>query len=191
MDARVYEFDVALSFAGEDRAHAEGLAKLLRDSDVRVFYDEFVKSTLWGKDLYQHLETIYKDQAKYCVVFVSEAYIKKNWTKHELRQAQARSFASDREYILPLRVDDAVLPGLPPTIGYLDLRSTTLERGRLGPCGDCAALPGQYHAPNCDMEQCPACGGQALSCDCQLEFMSPSEIAEWIVDGALDEDNPP
>lgn len=45
-----------------------------------------------------------------------------------MRQAQARSFASDREYILPLRVDDAVLPGLPPTIGYLDLRSTTLEQ---------------------------------------------------------------
>jgi hypothetical protein len=65
------------------------------------------------------------------------------------------------------------------------------KRGRLGPCGDCAALPGQYHAPNCDMEQCPVCGGQALSCDCQLEFMSPAEIAEWIADGALDEDAPP
>ena len=89
-------------------------------SHVRVFYDQFVEATLWGKDLYQHLETIYKDQAKYCVVFVSKTYIKKNWTKDELRQAQARSFASDREYILPVRVDDAVLPGLPPTIGYLD-----------------------------------------------------------------------
>lgn len=77
VDKKVYEFDVALSFAGEDRAHAERLANLLRDSHVRVFYDEFVKATLWGKDLYQHLETIYKDQAKYCVVFVSESYIKK------------------------------------------------------------------------------------------------------------------
>jgi hypothetical protein len=130
MDEKVYEFDVALSFAGEDRAHAECLANLFRDSHARVFYDEFVKATLWGKDLYQHLETIYKDQdqANYCVVFVSEAYIRKNWTKHELRQAQARSFASDREYILPLRVDDAVLPGLPPTIGYLDLRNTTWNK---------------------------------------------------------------
>jgi hypothetical protein len=41
-----------------------------------------------------------------------------------------------------------------------------------------------------DMEQCPACGGQALSYDCQLEFMSPTEIAEWIMDGTLHEDAP-
>jgi hypothetical protein len=49
MDEKVYEFDVALSFAGEDRANAERLAKLLRESNVRVFYDEFVKATLWGR----------------------------------------------------------------------------------------------------------------------------------------------
>ncbi len=119
-----FEFDVALSFAGEDRTHAETLAKILRECGVRVFYDEFLKATLWGKDLYQHLQQIYKDKARYCVVFVSVNYIEKNWTKHELQQAQARSFASDREYILPLRLDDTALPGVPPTIGYLDLRTT-------------------------------------------------------------------
>ena len=35
------EYDVALSFAGEDRAHAEALASSLRDNGARVFYDEF------------------------------------------------------------------------------------------------------------------------------------------------------
>ena len=112
MDEKVFEFDVALSFAGEDRAHAERLANLLRDSHVRVFYDEFVKATLWGKDLYQHLETIYKDKAKYCVVFVSEAYIKKNWTKHELRQAQALVPYEVRLCLLSIdRYDSALLQG--------------------------------------------------------------------------------
>jgi hypothetical protein len=121
-----FEYDVALSFAGEDRVQAESLAELLRNHRVSVFYDEFVRGVLWGKDLYQHLETIYKDRARYCVVFVSKNYIKKNWTRHELRHAQARSFTSDREYILPLRIDNTVLPGLAPTIGYLDLRTTKI-----------------------------------------------------------------
>jgi len=34
-------------------------------------------------------------------------------------------------------------------------------------CHDCSALPGQYHHWGCDMERCPACGYQLISCECQ------------------------
>ena len=34
------------------------------------------------------------------------------------------------------------------------------------PCHDCAAVSGQYHCIGCDVEQCPKCKGQLLSCDC-------------------------
>ena len=119
-------YDVALSFAGEDRSQAQALAKRLRDKGVSVFYDQFERDKLWGKDLFQHLAEVYGGQARYCVVFVSEHYVLKNWTKHELKQAQALSFNLDREYILPLRIDDAVLPGLPATVGYIDLRTTPI-----------------------------------------------------------------
>jgi hypothetical protein len=38
-----------------------------------------------------------------------------------------------------------------------------------GPCHDCAVKKGQLHVPGCDGERCPACGGQAISCDCDYE----------------------
>lgn len=37
-------------------------------------------------------------------------------------------------------------------------------------CDDCLAKQGEYHYPDCDLEICPICFQQALTCDCGLEF---------------------
>lgn len=36
-------------------------------------------------------------------------------------------------------------------------------------CHDCAVIEGELHVPGCDVEQCPACRGQAISCACANE----------------------
>jgi len=235
-DSDEFEYDIALSFAGEDRALVEQLASLLVEDGVRVVYDAYEKALLWGKDLYQHLQIVYRDRAQYCLIFVSHRYADKLWTKHELRQAQARAFKERQEYILPVRLDDTEIPGLNATVGYIDLRTHSIQdlrglvlqklfgpevdeedlgeltwRGELvdfrgdkaasfwpaklkkaqqqstylanvprirygdekfdwgadkKPCGDCFVLKGEYHAPGCDIEECPVCHGQALGCSC-------------------------
>lgn len=121
-----YEYDVALSFAGEDRMHAEELAELLRTNGYKVFYDKYESTQLWGKDLYIHLSSVYKDRARYCVMFLSKRYAEKLWTNHERQSAQARAFQESEEYILPVRLDDMEIPGILPTVGYLDLRSMSI-----------------------------------------------------------------
>ncbi len=121
------KYDVALSFAGEDRQHAEALADLLEAGGYDPFYDKDELANLWGKNLYDYLSSVYKDRARYCVMFLSKYYERKLWTTHERQMAQARAFQENREYILPVRLDDTEIPGIPPTVGYLDLRMMTIE----------------------------------------------------------------
>jgi hypothetical protein len=116
-------YEVAFSFAGEDRALVGDVARELRSRGVRVFYDEFEQVTLLGKDLAAHFAEIYKNRADYCAMFISEHYVRKAWPRLERQHAQARALAEGGEYILPIRLDDSEVPGLPSTIGYVDARN--------------------------------------------------------------------
>jgi hypothetical protein len=63
------------------------------------------------------------------MILVSQEYLERQWTDHERRSAQARALEErGREYILPIKVDDAELPGMPPTIGYVSLPTLGMEK---------------------------------------------------------------
>ncbi len=56
------------------------------------------------------------------IIFLSQAYATKMWTNHERRAAQERALKErGREYILPIRIDDAEIPGMMDTIAYLSI----------------------------------------------------------------------
>ena len=118
---RTVEFEIALSFAGEDRVYVDQVANLLRDSGVKVFYDLFEESNLWGKNLYEYLSDVYQNKALYTIMFISEHYARKLWTNHERQAMQARAFQEHQEYILPTRFDDTPIPGVLSTVGYISL----------------------------------------------------------------------
>jgi len=46
-------------------------------------------------------------------------------------------------------------------------------------CPDCGVKPGEFHAIGCDIERCPACGGQALSCACSNEKRNEYPWLPW------------
>lgn len=116
------KYEVAISFAGPQRPLAERLATRLRDAEIQVFYDAFYPEHLWGKDLAVEFDNIYRKQARYCVMFLSQEYVERMWTIRERGSALARAVAEKgREYILPVKVEEVDVPVLPPTTGYLSI----------------------------------------------------------------------
>lgn len=116
-------FDVCLSFAGEQRDYVERIAVALKSAGLKVFYDqdEDIAASLWGRDLGEALDYVYRQGSRFCLMFISADYAAKAWTRHERRSALARAIEQD-EYVLPARFDDTELDGLRPTVAYLDLR---------------------------------------------------------------------
>ena len=112
-------FQVALSFAGEQRTYVRQVADALAARHIAVFYDEFQANTLWGTDGAEHFHQIYSRDTQYVVMFISAEYVTKAWTRQERRSAISRQMKDDGEYILPVRFDQTEVPGLPDTIQYL------------------------------------------------------------------------
>lgn len=42
-------------------------------------------------------------------------------------------------------------------------------------CHDCGVMPSRFHHPGCDIQECPLCGGQMLSCGCRFDEDGPED----------------
>jgi hypothetical protein len=84
------EYDVALSFAGEDREYAEKLHDYLSDEDLAVFYDLAEQARILTRDVEAYLEPIYESKARYVVAVLGEKYGIKRWTLFESDAFRAR-----------------------------------------------------------------------------------------------------
>lgn len=118
------DFDIAVSFADEDREYVENVVAALTASGVSVFYDRDHTAEMWGEDLIEYFDQVYRERSRYVIMFVSTHYANKMWTRLERRSALSRGLEQAHAYVLPVRLDDTQLPGLRPSVGYLDARQS-------------------------------------------------------------------
>lgn len=135
------DYDIAVTFAGEDREYVELVVTGVKAAGYSVFYDEDNSAELWGEELTEFFPLIYEQRARFAVMFISNAYAVKPWTRLERRSVLLRAMDQEEAYLLPVRLDSTPLPGLRSTIGYLD-------GIRFGPQGVVDAIKTKLGAPN-------------------------------------------
>ena len=121
-----YEFDVAPSFAEEDRDRVLPIVERLKELGVNVFYDEDRQVEMWGVDLVEYFSETFSSRARFVLLFSSQHYVSA-WARLQRRAAQSRALEEHTEYLLPIRIDDTPVPGLLSTIAYLDVRKHSDE----------------------------------------------------------------
>lgn len=131
------KFLVAFSFAGEQRELVRSIAEAVetRLGAGTVFLDEWYEHYLAGADGDLKLQEIYGTRCALAVVCVSERYGGKPWTRAEhevirarLMRARGSSDARERDSILPIRVGDGEVRGIPITSIVPDVRERTSEQ---------------------------------------------------------------
>ena len=140
MEDKQFKYDIGLSFAGEQRDLVAHVAQELDYRGIRIYYDMFDQASLWGMDLREHFTRLFRDECRFCIVFSSQEYASKMWPNLEMESAIARVMSDKRDYILPVKCDDTIVPGIPYTTGYLNawdftpVQISQLAAQRLGIC---------------------------------------------------------
>src|ERR1700753_2154746 len=104
-------YDVCLSFAGDHRDYVREVYASLALRGVECFFDEPHQVDLWGQDLSQRFDEVFRKEAQFCVACVSSEWVRRSWPAHERRSALARMI-EEPGYLLPVRFDDTEVPGL-------------------------------------------------------------------------------
>ena len=122
------KYQIALSFAGEQRKYVEEVAEHLKKLSVKVFYDGFETTNLWGRSGTEAFHEAFAKESAHVVMFISQAYVTKDWPNLERQAALSRMIKERGEYILPVRFDDSEVPGLPADKIFLRAEEYTPEQ---------------------------------------------------------------
>jgi hypothetical protein len=114
-------FEIALTFAGENRNYVEQVATELELTlgKGKVFYDNFFQADLARLDLDVFLQDIYHNKSNFIVVFLSNNYSEKEWCGLEWRSIRDLIKRKEGEKIILVKMEDFNLDGIFSIDGYL------------------------------------------------------------------------
>lgn len=116
-----FRFDFGISFAGPDRGLARQLRDGLRKAGFEVFFDEDYEHEMIGHDGSVYLRNVYSRECRFCLVLISRAYDKRDWTNLEREAVQARELRGERGILIPVPIEDYQPTWLPETRIRFDL----------------------------------------------------------------------
>lgn len=110
---RDYEFDFAISFAGENRELARTIVKQLELLDCSVFYDEFFEANYLGKAWHSKFKDVFAEQCRFVLCLLDKHHLDKIWPTFERESFSPRV---SEEAVVPIFLDDTLFPGIPRDI---------------------------------------------------------------------------
>jgi hypothetical protein len=112
---RDYQFDFAISFAGENRELAHAMADQLETLDASVFFDEYFEANYLGKAWRSEFKSIFGERSRFVVCLLDHYHSEKIWPTFE-RECFTPRVAEGA--VIPIYLDDTVFIGIPQdTIG--------------------------------------------------------------------------
>lgn len=121
-----YMYDVAISYASEQKKDVEKMVHILDTNGIKLFYDNFETSNLWGEDLEARLIKLYSHESEYVIVFLSTDYLQKKWTTIEQKAILKRN-EEEKNKVLIINYGDLVIDGFSDQKAYLDIRKYEIE----------------------------------------------------------------
>jgi hypothetical protein len=110
---RDYEFDFAISFAGENRELAKAIVKQLELLDCSVFYDEFFEANYLGKAWHSEFKDVFAERCRFVVCLLDKHHLEKIWPTFERESFLPRV---SEAAVIPIFLDDTLFPGIPKDI---------------------------------------------------------------------------
>lgn len=108
-----YEFDFAISFAGENRELAESIANLLKILDCTVFYDRHFEANYLGQAWSKQFHEIFAEKSRLVICLLDKFHSEKIWPTFERDCFKPRVLDAS---VIPIYLDDTKFVGIPDDI---------------------------------------------------------------------------